>query len=61
MRGPDSVELGSSATAVVQTIFDNVHYEKLKAGAQFEILEGPHVVGKGVVIRELSAQVVAYF
>ena len=61
VRGPDWVELGSSATAVVQTIFENVHYEKLKAGVQFEILEGPHVVGKGVVIRELSAQVVAYF
>src|SRR5262249_17833796 len=54
VRGPDWVELGSSARAVIETIFENVDYGKLGPGVQFEILEGPHVVGKGTVLQELA-------
>jgi hypothetical protein len=54
VRGPEWVELGSSARAIVETIFEGVDYTKMKSGIHFEILEGPRAVGRGTVLRHLE-------
>lgn len=54
IEGPDEPILpGQSTHASVRFIYwPDVNYEKLVIGAEFEILEGPTVVGKGKVIRK---------
>jgi len=52
MDGPDEALLpGDSANATVKGLYPGVSYDELIEGARFEILEGPHVVGHGTVIR----------
>ena len=55
MDGPDDpVPPGESTQATIKSLYEpNVSYEELVEGARFEILEGPHVVGYGEVIRRL--------
>ena len=48
--GPVSVAPGESATAIALLIFPDVDYSPLRQpGTEFSILEGPKVVGHGVV------------
>jgi translation elongation factor EF-Tu-like GTPase len=48
--GPASVAPGESATAIALLIFADVDYSPLRQpGTAFSILEGPKVVGHGVV------------
>lgn len=35
--------------AVVESIYEGVGYYKLVKGAEFLIMEGPHIVGEGIV------------
>ncbi len=53
MDGPDGpVPPGGSTHATIKALYEpNVSYDELVEGARFEILEGPHVVGYGEVIR----------
>ena len=53
VEGPDTpTSPGQSAHATVRFLFwPDVNYERLVIGTEFEILEGPTVVGKGKVIR----------
>ena len=55
MDGPDEpIPPGESTQATIKSLYEpNVSYEELVEGARFEILEGPHVVGYGEVIRRL--------
>ena len=34
---------------IVESIYEGVGYHKLVEGAEFFIMEGPHVVGEGIV------------
>ena len=56
MDGPDDpIRPGDSAHATIKSLYaPNVSYEELVEGARFEILEGPHVVGYGEVVRHLN-------
>jgi translation elongation factor EF-Tu-like GTPase len=49
-----SVVAGVVATANVQFVYEGVSYAPLQPGVQFQVLEGPHIVGIGVV-EELTA------
>lgn len=51
--GPDDpVPPGGRACADIKSLYEpDVSYAELVEGARFEILEGPHVVGHGQVIR----------
>lgn len=40
---------GAIFTATARFVYDGVPYEQLKPGVQFQVLEGPHIVGIGVV------------
>ena len=53
MDGPDDPVLpGDKAYADIKSLYEpGVSYAELVEGARFEILEGPHVVGHGQVIR----------
>ena len=44
---------GGNAHATIKALYESngVSYEELVEGARFEILEGPHVVGYGEVVR----------
>ena len=54
MDGPDEpVPPGGSTNATIKSLYPNISYEELVEGARFEILEGPHVVGYGEVVRRL--------
>lgn len=47
----DNIEPGSSYKITVRLMYyPNVSYADLSAGKDFEILEGPNVVGRGYVI-----------
>ena len=54
--GPDGpLSPGGSAHATIKALYEPlVSYEELVEGARFEILEGPHVVGYGEVVRRLN-------
>lgn len=44
---------GRSANATVRFLYwPKVNYDRLEVGVEFEILEGPTVVGKGKIIRK---------
>ncbi len=51
--GPsESVQPGGSSNASVRFLYSpNVSYEPLAVGAEFEILEGPNVIGYGRVLK----------
>ena len=53
MDGPDSPILpGTNTHTTVKALYEpGVWYAELKEGTAFEILEGPHVVGRGRVLR----------
>jgi hypothetical protein len=53
MDGPDDpIPPGGSTHATIKALYEpNVSYDELVEGARFEILEGPHVVGYGEVVR----------
>ena len=53
MDGPDDPILpGGTTQATIKSLYEpNVSYDELLEGARFEILEGPHVVGYGEVVR----------
>ena len=52
MDGADALAPGGKANATVRFLYEpGVSYAELIEGARFEILEGPHVVGYGHVIR----------
>ena len=53
MDGPDKpVEPGTGTFATVAFLYEpGVSYTALSVGAEFEVLEGPHVVGVGRVTR----------
>jgi hypothetical protein len=52
MDGPDEpVVPGSSTNATVKCLYPGVGYAELVVGANFEILEGTSVVGRGVLTR----------
>ena len=53
MDGPDEpISHGGKTNATVKFLYEpGVSYAELIEGARFEILEGPHVVGYGYVIR----------
>lgn len=54
MDGPDDpIPPGGRTYATIKSLY-NVSYEELVEGARFEILEGPHVVGYGEVVRLLN-------
>ncbi len=55
--GPGQLAFGQIAKAVVVLIYcdDNFDYEPLGDGACFEVMEGPHVVGHGRVIRRFKS------
>jgi hypothetical protein len=50
MDGPDEpVFPGGCTNATVKCLYPGVDYAELIEGANFEILEGPNIVGRGVV------------
>ena len=50
--GPDEpVFPGGCTNATVKCLYPGVGYAELVEGADFEILEGPNIVGRGVVTR----------
>jgi hypothetical protein len=53
MDGPDNPVLpGESTSATVKSLYEpSISYSELVEGARFEILEGAHVVGFGIVTR----------
>ncbi len=53
MDGPDEpVQPGGRTYATIKGLYEGlVSYAELKKGVQFEILEGPHVVGRGEIVR----------
>ena len=55
MDGPDDPILpGERTEATVKSLYEpGISYSELVEGARFEILEGPHVVGYGTVVRRL--------
>ncbi len=51
--GPDCLKPGEEASAYILCLYEpEVSYASLTAGARFEILEGSHVVGQGVVLSD---------
>lgn len=51
VSGPDQVEFNVQYHAIARFLYEpNVSYEALIEGTEFEILEGPKVVGKGKII-----------
>jgi hypothetical protein len=52
---PEIVEPGGSGTAVVELLWDGVDYSPLASGVQFDVLEGPKVVGRGTIARRFEA------
>ena len=48
--GPDRIEPGDSAVVTFELLYEGVDYSPLTVGARFDILEGPIVVGKGIVL-----------
>jgi hypothetical protein len=48
------IAAGKVVGAKVRFVYDGVSYEQLQPGVQFQVLEGPHIVGIGVV-EELTA------
>lgn len=56
IEGPDKpVEPGEVVAAKVSLLYyPNVSYDKLTLGQEFEILEGPNIVGKGMVTGAMS-------
>lgn len=46
----DLTEFDKYETAIVRLVYDGVDYSALTENAQFNIVEGPFVVGKGYVI-----------
>jgi hypothetical protein len=53
MDGPDEpVSPGTTVRATIKALYEpEVSYAQLKEGVQFEILEGPRVVGHGRILR----------
>src|SRR6186713_3153597 len=53
MDGPDEpVSPGTTVHATIKALYEpEVSYAQLKEGVQFEILEGPRVVGHGRILR----------
>lgn len=56
MDGPDDpIQPAESTNATVKALYEPiVSYDELVEGSRFEILEGPHVVGHGEVLRRLN-------
>jgi hypothetical protein len=51
-RPDDPILPGQKTYATVKSLYEPaLSYSELVEGARFEILEGPHVVGFGIVIR----------
>ena len=46
----DKVSFGEEILSGVELLYDGVDYSALVIGAAFEIREGTHIVGEGVVI-----------
>ena len=44
-----SVEFDEETDAIAMAIYEDVGYDKLVKGAEFFIMEGPHIVGEGRV------------
>ena len=56
ISGPDQPEFNAQSQAVVRFLYEpNVSYEALAVDAEFEIVEGPKVVGHGKVISRKDA------
>jgi hypothetical protein len=52
VSGQDQPEFNAQSKAVVRFLYEpNVSYEALAVGTEFEIVEGPKVVGRGKIIR----------
>ena len=53
MDGPDEpISPGGSTHATIKSLYEpGVSYDELSLGSRFEILEGPKVVGHGIVLR----------
>jgi hypothetical protein len=51
LEGPEWVAPGEEAEATVELLYDGVDYSALTPGAAFDVLEGPHVVARGMVLR----------
>lgn len=49
--GPEWVAPGEEAEATVELMYDGVDYSALVPGAEFDVVEGPHVVARGTVLR----------
>ena len=55
IAGPERLYPGDEATVTMALVYyGSVDYSALASGASFEILEGPTVVGHGVVTKGLS-------
>ena len=46
----DEMPLGEEILSDIKFLYNNVDYSALAAGTTFEIKEGAHIVGEGVVI-----------
>ena len=43
-------EYDKEMDAIIELIYEGVGYYKLVKGAEFSIMEGPHIVGEGIVM-----------
>jgi hypothetical protein len=53
--GPDVIALGETVDVTFLLIYDGVDYSCLTPGATFVILEGPHIVGEGIMRKRSSS------
>ena len=51
---PEVVSPGERGIATVLLMYERVNYAALAPGAEFEVLEGPNVVGRGRVLRRFT-------
>lgn len=46
----DLTEFDKFGTAIVKLVYDDVDYSSLTTNAEFDIVEGAAIVGKGIVV-----------
>ena len=58
--GPQELRPGESSAVTWELLYEGVDYSALQVGTEFQILEGPHIVGSGTVLRRWQEEGLRY-